>query len=140
MRLRIARQRAGLTQAELAHRLGVAKSLPGHWETGRKVPSLDKIKAVARALDVSVSWLTEDAIAEDSPDYRPEPAGTAGVLADYNTAPGLRDLASNKLLAEALAITDQEWAMLRSLQAPPNLTADGYLAVLIAVRSHVTGS
>ncbi len=136
-RLKAARERAGLTQAEVAERLGVSKALPGHWERGVKTPSLAKIQAVAKLLNVSVSWLMDDQIGDERREYETQSADSlAGVLSDYMTAPGLRDLASNRDLVEALRITPGEWSALRSLKAD-GLTADGYVAVLMAIRRNV---
>ena len=52
-----ARERLGLTQAELAERAGVSRQLVGGVEAGRHVPSVDAAIRLARALDVSVEDL-----------------------------------------------------------------------------------
>ena len=44
-----ARRRAGLTQAELADRLGVARSTVARWEMRRTVPSYETLRDVATA-------------------------------------------------------------------------------------------
>jgi transcriptional regulator with XRE-family HTH domain len=140
-RLKAARERAGLTQAEVAQRLGVSKALPGHWENGVKTPSLGKIEAVAKLLNVSVSWLMDDSIGKEPSRYDDrEPASPDSILSDYLSPPGLRDLASNKELIAALDITADEWASLRSLKVPPEFTVHGYVAVLMAIRGNVTES
>ena len=47
-RIRLARQRAGLTQAQLASRLGVRQSAVSQWEKGRVSPELEtRIKLAA---------------------------------------------------------------------------------------------
>lgn len=137
-RFKAARLRAGLTQAEVAERLGVSKALPGHWEAGRKVPSMGKLEALARLLDVSVSWLTGDKVGDESSRYDPRADDPAGILADYMAPPGLRDLASNQALVSALKVQPEEWEALRSLRAPERFTEAGYVAVLMAIRAHVT--
>ncbi|MFP4495178.1 MAG: helix-turn-helix domain-containing protein [Halochromatium sp.] len=135
-RLKAARQRAGLTQTEIAARLGVSKALPGHWEAGRKVPGMAKLEALAELLDVSVSWLTGDKIGDERSTY--EPGETpAEILADYMASPGLRDLASNHALVAALDIQPEEWRALRSLQVPEQFTSEGYVAVLMVLRAHM---
>lgn len=56
--LRIARamERRGLTQTDLAAKVGVSKSAVSHWLAGRGI-SLEKLKAVADALDVNWWYL-----------------------------------------------------------------------------------
>jgi len=136
-RLKSTRLRAGLTQTEIAKRLGVASSLPGLWERGDKTPSLAKLEALAKLLGVSVSWLTGDQIGDERHLYE-SIEGPEQILSDYMAAPGLRDLASNRPLLDGLAITAEEWQALRSLKTPSRFTADGYIAVLMALRAHVT--
>lgn len=57
MSIREARERAGLTQAELAERAGVSRQLVGGVEAGRHVPSVDAALGLARALGVTVEEL-----------------------------------------------------------------------------------
>lgn len=132
-----ARLRAGLTLTEIADRLGVSAGLPGHWERGQKQPSLAKLEALATLLNVTVSWLTGDRLGDDSAQYE-ELKGPEQILADYTAPPGLRDLASNRALVDGLVITAEEWQALRSLKTPGRFTAAGYVAVLMALRAHVT--
>lgn len=56
-RLRALRNRRGLTQAELASRLGMKQPMVGRWERGTFVPSLQNAVAVCEALDVSLDEL-----------------------------------------------------------------------------------
>jgi len=53
-KLRVAREKAGLTQDELAARLGIERSTYQYWET--KTPSIDKIKRVAVALKLAEDY------------------------------------------------------------------------------------
>jgi DNA-binding XRE family transcriptional regulator len=55
--LRFHRERAGLTQRELAERAGVSRQLIGSVETGRHVPRVDAALGLARALDTDVASL-----------------------------------------------------------------------------------
>lgn len=50
--LKAARERLGLTQAQLAERLGVTRSYVGQMESGALVPTLDKIHEQALRLGV----------------------------------------------------------------------------------------
>lgn len=55
--LRIA---AGLTQAELAGRIGVSQATVGMWETGSRTPRVPKLLELSKLLGCSVSDLLED--------------------------------------------------------------------------------
>lgn len=52
-RLKNLRQAAGLTQAQLAERAGVASSLIGHIENGKREVGIGKVWPLARALGVT---------------------------------------------------------------------------------------
>jgi transcriptional regulator with XRE-family HTH domain len=56
-RLKTARLRAGLSQAELAKRVGVSSAAVGQWETDDTNPSNANMRTVADVLSVSVEWL-----------------------------------------------------------------------------------
>ncbi len=55
--LRLARERSGLTQAELADRAGVSRQIVVTVETGRHAPSVDAALRLARTLGTSVEEL-----------------------------------------------------------------------------------
>ena len=56
-RIALLRRRAGLSQAELAHRLQISASAMGMYEQGRREPSVDTLVAIARELQVSTDFL-----------------------------------------------------------------------------------
>lgn len=58
----IGRRRAGLTQAELASRLGVPQSQVSRWERGTVVPSFETLQRVVRAcgLELTIGLATRD--------------------------------------------------------------------------------
>jgi transcriptional regulator with XRE-family HTH domain len=56
-RIRYARKARGLTQAELAEKVGVGKGLICHWEGEHSEPNLFHATLVADALNVSLDWL-----------------------------------------------------------------------------------
>ena len=60
--LREARLRAGLSQTELARRVGKAPSAISRWERGDVEPSLDRLKALIRATghDLTVGLAVAD--------------------------------------------------------------------------------
>ena len=51
------RRERGLSQAELAARLGISPSAMGMYEQGRREPSADTLVALARELQVSTDFL-----------------------------------------------------------------------------------
>ncbi|MBK1732776.1 helix-turn-helix domain-containing protein [Thiococcus pfennigii] len=142
-RLRLARERKGLNQRDISRRLKIADGLAGQWERGSKEPSLAKLKALAKLLEVRVGWLLEDDVEPDLPrtaesrgDYsRRGLDSPQAVLSDYQAPAGLRDLASAADLVKALAIEPHEWSALASLEFDNGLTRDGYVLLLGVLRA-----
>lgn len=54
--LREARRRAGLTQAELGHRVGRPQSVIGRWERGEVLPSLETLRELVQACGFDLSF------------------------------------------------------------------------------------
>lgn len=65
--IRALRAQRGMSQAELAERIGRKRSAVGNYESGVREPDLDTLRALAEALNVSVSEL----IGGDAADPRP---------------------------------------------------------------------
>lgn len=65
-RLREARRKRALSQAELAATAELKQSAVSHYESGRRVPSLEHIIRLAKALEISVEFLIG---ADSSPSY-----------------------------------------------------------------------
>ena len=81
------RKRMGLTQAELASRLGISKSAVSMYERGNREPELGLLERMADLFEVSVSSLLG----------RPEPAVNGDAeLTEYLEA--LRDRAELRML------------------------------------------
>ena len=55
--LKYLRKRAGLSQAELANRLGVSKSAVSMWENGNRAPDPDMMEAIADFFNVDMNFL-----------------------------------------------------------------------------------
>lgn len=55
--LKTLRKKRGLTQQELADKVGTNRVNVTKWETGRTEPSLENIVKLADLLDVSLDWL-----------------------------------------------------------------------------------
>ena len=57
-RIRRARRRAELSQAELARRIKVQRSAVSNWESASEIlPSMQNLVAIAQACRVSIEWL-----------------------------------------------------------------------------------
>jgi ribosome-binding protein aMBF1 (putative translation factor) len=56
-RLQAARQLRKLSQSELATKSGLQPSAVSHFETGRRAPSFDNLKALSIALEVTTDYL-----------------------------------------------------------------------------------
>ena len=59
-RIRQLRQRAGLSQTELARRIGCLQSTLSDIETGKTDPKQTRLEAIAGALNVPVSQLFDE--------------------------------------------------------------------------------
>ncbi len=84
------RRERGLTQAELAARLGISKSAVSMYERGNREPELELLEAMADVFGVSVSALlgrTEPALLNDDPEL-------TGYLEQLRDRPELRMLFS----------------------------------------------
>lgn len=86
-KLIVSRDRAGLSQMELADRLGVSRQAVSRWESGDTTPTMDKLKTLAKIYGVSLDWLCSDAADREPPEAaKPEadrppddvPAGKEG--------------------------------------------------------------
>lgn len=65
-RIRQARKSAGLTQAELAHKLGISAAGIAQWENDLRNPKIETIKKIADALGVDAWTLVDPAVAGES--------------------------------------------------------------------------
>lgn len=59
VRIRTARLRAGMTQSDLAQRLGVSRTAVVNWESGtnRARPSSERLEEICRLTEVAWEWL-----------------------------------------------------------------------------------
>ena len=72
-RVRKQRQLIGLTQQELAERIGVSTSFVGHVERGTRKASLETLVALSNALGVGVDYLLAGSL-QNAPDEENPPA------------------------------------------------------------------
>ncbi len=75
-RLQQLRKEKGLSQEELAERLGVSRQAVSKWESGQSVPDVEKIVAVSELFGVTTDWLLKGV--EPAPEKKPEGRRLAG--------------------------------------------------------------
>lgn len=128
------RERKGLSQSALGKLVGLGQTHISRLESGTKGVSNEKLLAIAEALGVTVSAMIGDAVNIARLDYEAgHPARK--IIADTKSPRGLRELAGDKSLADALHITPEEWKALRSIELPASVTKDGYVQLLITIRA-----
>ena len=54
------RRKSGLSQEQLAEKIGVSRQAVSKWEGGLSVPELDKLKALSECFHVTIDELTEN--------------------------------------------------------------------------------
>ncbi|MDW4550505.1 helix-turn-helix transcriptional regulator [Defluviimonas sp. D31] len=83
-RLAAAREASGLSQADLAQRLGVKTRVIEHWEADAKEPRANRLQMLAGMLGVSLMWLlTGEGDGVEAPgEAETEAAQVKGVLAE----------------------------------------------------------
>ena len=59
-KIKEARKKAGLSQEQLAEKLGVSRSAVAKWETDKGIPDVDNLKVLSKLLNVSVDCLLDD--------------------------------------------------------------------------------
>ena len=134
-RIRTARQAADLSQAELGKRVGLDQAYISRLENGTAEGTPAQLLEISRVLGVPVSQLLGDTLREErAREYAPDHPARA-ILADHDAPQGLRDLASDKALADTFRITPDEWESLRSVKLPEQVSKDGYIQVLMTIRA-----
>lgn len=90
-RIRLARKQQGLTQDALSRLIGLeTQSALSRYESGEREPTLDTIKKIARALDVTPSWILFGTVLDGAPD-RPSDALRVEEDARYQPPPVASD-------------------------------------------------
>lgn len=88
-RLAGAREQAGMTQAQLAKRLGVKKKTLDVWENDLADPRANHLSILAGLLNVSLLWLmTGEGDGPTGPDDETLPRGAAELLAEMRELSG----------------------------------------------------
>lgn len=82
------RRKSGMSQEQLAERIGVSRQAVSKWETGLSTPELDKLKALSECFGVTIDELTGDkadipsnvSTEENNPKPRERAEGRVGVF------------------------------------------------------------
>ncbi len=90
-RIAAARQKASLTQAGLAARLGVGAKIVSAWENDRSEPRANRLSMLSGLLGVSVAWLLTGRGEGVDPPATPEGAKPAGMFHLTTGAPDLAE-------------------------------------------------
>lgn len=101
-----ARKRLGITQEDLAYRLGVTQGAVGGWERDEFLPALEKIVPLAAQLGVTLDWLI-------SGDVNFLDAGSAAFM----QISGLSLIAKLTTALESNALSSAQMSILASLVA-----------------------
>lgn len=77
-KIALCRKKEGLSQEELANRLGLSRQAISRWETGAALPDTEKVIQLSRIFQVSTDYLLLDEIEEPARCEKkgPEPAET----------------------------------------------------------------
>lgn len=64
-KIKEARNRSMLSQEQLSEKLCVSRSAVAKWESGKGIPDIDNLKALAKCLNVSIDYLLDDSNSVD---------------------------------------------------------------------------
>ena len=73
-KLTVLRKESGYTQLDLAEKVRVSRQAISKWETGRALPSMEKLKYLSELFGVSVDYLLSDDMTEEAKPKEQEPA------------------------------------------------------------------
>lgn len=133
--IKVAREQRGMSQVELARRLGVQQSNLSRLERGLQGVSLETLGMYARVLGVGIEELMRERDANSEQPQNRSADLRLTIQCDLKLAPGLRELANDTALCEAMAIKNDEWRQLSSIPLPHTVTKAGFLQVLITLRA-----
>lgn len=94
-KLKETRRQAGLSQEQLADKLCVSRQAVTKWETGKGMPDIENIRAIAKLLNVSIDYLLDDQESMDNSVIREQIT-----LNDYQKSGKCRSLEDACVLAK----------------------------------------
>lgn len=59
-RLKIAREKEGLSQSDMANLLNISRQGYNHYETGKRIPTLEMLNRISKILHVTTDYLLDD--------------------------------------------------------------------------------
>ena len=133
-RLKVARKAAKLSQKQLGFDLGVDQAFLSRVEKGLNEGTVKFWCGAAHSLGVTLDYLLLDE-PEAQQVQEPRRMNKMAILSDYAAPQGLRALALDTALVDALKISDEEWTQLAALPLGPAIRKDGYLQLLITLRT-----
>lgn len=133
LNLKKARHASGLTQLELANKVGMGQSHLSKMERGEVWASNEVISVIANTLSIPVSSLLDiDVYKPAEGELRIDSATSIEKNESLNI--GLRELAKDKKMCKPFEITADEWRFLSSVYMPYQTNKIGYLTLLITLR------
>lgn len=99
---------------------------------------VETLRDIAIVLGRSLDELTASGIAAPASEYAVVADPRAAILSNYEAPPGLRDLAMDNALIEALQIAPEEWARLAAVPLPRDVSKQGYMQLLVTLRAIVS--
>ena len=63
-KLKALRIRKGLSMEALANILGIGKTTVSAWESGKSVPSVEKLREITKFYNISTDWIFENELQE----------------------------------------------------------------------------
>mgnify|MGYP002680841853 FL=1 len=83
-RLRQAREQSGLTQQDLAEKLGITKSAIGNYENGVSSPKWDVLLKIFDVLKVEPNFLYQDSFSLETPETSPLTPQQSALLSSFD--------------------------------------------------------
>ncbi|MBK1642877.1 hypothetical protein CKO12_13560 [Chromatium okenii] len=134
LRLKAARQAVDLTQQEAAESLQITQGFLSKLESGNtRVPNAELLVRIAKLYGTTKNYLLGDPN-EAEPRFSVYSVMQRSVMTDDSAPEGLRELAADKAVVDALEVTDEEWRMLLTINLPKTINKNGYVQLLATIR------